>query len=162
VRRRTRAGLLVRALLVTGACAAACREATVTRQEIEEAEASWRRHGVSSYDITVTLSGPFERRVQVAVRDGAVLEATVTEHGLVRPLNEAQARPYTVEGLFRTLTEELRRGGRRFVRVWFDQRYDFPAHSELGPRRDGTDETVLVFRVVDFEALAASEARSAP
>lgn len=140
----------LRAILVVALWGAACREAAVDAQELAEAESRWRGHGIESYDIVVVVSGEgFDRRVRVSVRDGAVAEAEVTEHGLTRKLNETEARPYTVEGLFRTLREELG-SGRRFVRVWFDPEDDFPQHMELGPRRKGAG--VLLLKVERFEA----------
>jgi len=144
-------------LLAAVAVLAACREAAVTEEDLEKAETSWRSRGIESYEIDVVLSGGPERRVHVAVRDGAIAEATVTEHSIVRALNEAQARPYTVEGLFRTLAVELRGGERRFVRVWFDARCGFPAHMELGPRRDRPEGSVLLLRVERFETPSSGE-----
>lgn len=146
-----RAAILVFAALFLGTC----REAAVTEVELLEAEASWRGHGITSYDIDVVVTGGPERRVHVAVHDGAIAEATVMEHSMVRSLNEAQASPYTVEGLFRTLAEELRGGERQFVRVWFDARYGFPEHMELGPRRGRPEAGVLLLRVERFEATSS-------
>jgi Family of unknown function (DUF6174) len=130
----------------------ACGGAWLTRGALDDAESRWRSHSVESYSIEVSVSESDEaiRRVRVEVRDGNLVEATMVENGTERRIDFDAARPYTVDGLFQTLGEELAAGKRRYVRASFDSARGFPERIELGPLRGAPEATRWFLRVESF------------
>ena len=131
----------------------ACGGAGLTRAELADAEARWARRPVASYTIEVSVSEPDRtlRQVRLEVLDGEIVEAAMAENGPERYIEGELARPYTIDGLFQTLDEELAAGTRRYVHAWFDPTLGFPERIELGPPRDAPDPTPWVLRVESFQ-----------
>jgi xanthine dehydrogenase molybdopterin-binding subunit B len=131
---------------------AACGGAWLTREALENAESRWRAHSIESYAIeeSVSESDKTLRRVRLEVRDGEIVEATMVENGTERRIDGDAAGAYTVDGLFRTLDEELAAGKRRYVRASFDSARGFPERIELGPLRGAPVATIWVIRVESF------------
>ena len=131
---------------------AACGLAWLTREALDNAESRWRAHSIESYTIeaSVSESGKTLRRVRLEVRDGELVEAIMVENGTERHIDGDAARPFTVDGLFQTLDEELAAGKRRYVRASFDSARGFPERIELGPLRGASVATVWVIRVESF------------
>lgn len=130
------------------------RDGTVTESRLREARDLWRNVGVTSYSIEVRLTDgrELERRVEVDVRDGEIVHGSFQERGDERELNETQAHPYTVDGLFRILALELENDRGPFVRAWFDPEWGYPELIELGPSPDGPAQArSRLLRVERFE-----------
>jgi len=115
-----------------------CQASSLDPQEITAAETLWKTNGLTSYRIELRVERELERRVEVTVRDGAIEEGVLLERAdgegwePPTPLDETQARPYTVPGLFQTLREELSTG-QRTVSARFNQNRGYVEHMELGP-----------------------------
>lgn len=80
----------------------------------------------------------------------------MNENGEERIVEGEVARPYTVEGLFRTLSEEITVGERQFVRARFHPARGFPELIELGPLRGAPFTTPWVIRVESFRPAPGS------
>lgn len=137
----------------------ACGRGGLTREALREAESQWRSHAVPSYSIEVSVSESegARRRVRLQVRDGQIVRATLSQADAAeeRAVVDAVARPYTVEGLFQTLDEEMTAAKRRYVRASFDPELGFPERIELGPLRGAPVATRWVLRVESFRAASA-------
>jgi hypothetical protein len=132
---------------------AACGGGTwLTREALDNAESRWQSHSVHSYTIEVSVSESDEpvRRVKIEVRGKEPVEAVMTENGTERRIEKDAARPYTVDGLFQTLDEELAAGERRYVRAWFDSARGYPERIELGTLRGAPEVSLWVIRVESF------------
>ncbi|HSF19931.1 MAG TPA: DUF6174 domain-containing protein [Vicinamibacteria bacterium] len=122
----------------------------LTREALQEAQSRWQSRAVPSYTIEVFVSGEMFRHILVEVRDGEIGAATMIEDGEGRIVEGHLARPYTVEGLFRTLSEEIKTSQRQFVRARFHPTLGFPELIELGPLRSAPGATPWVIRVESF------------
>jgi Family of unknown function (DUF6174) len=131
---------------------AACGGTWLTREALDRAESRWHSHSVQSYTIEVSVSesDKTQRRLRLELRDGKLVEAVMNENGTERRIDEETARPYTVDGFFQTLDEELAAGQRRYVVASFDSARGFPERIELGPLRGTPEVTVWVIRVESF------------
>jgi hypothetical protein len=131
---------------------AACGGTWLTREALDNAEARWKSHSVESYTIEVSVSESDKpvRRVNVQVRDKEPVEAVMIENGTERRIEKDAARPYTVDGLFQTLDEELVSDRRRYVRAWFDSARGYPERIELGTLRGAPEVSLWVIRVESF------------
>lgn len=143
---------------------AVCADAVLTREALESAESRWASQGVESYtvEISVTESGRELRRVHLEVRSGKLARGVMSVDGGERNVDGEAARPYTVEGLFRTLEEELEAGKRRYVRARFDAKLGFPDRIELGPLRGVPEVTHFVLRIVSFQPASPTSPPSPP
>jgi hypothetical protein len=136
---------------------------------IDAAEANWQANPVPGYDITVEVDRPGERRRnEISVRQGQVRRAVVRSWDPDEkrwqepaPLNEEQAFPFTVPGLFDMVRDELRHSGRADIRVMIGKSpASFPRRLVLGPVWQagqpvtGTEATVTVRK---FEPAAAAD-----
>lgn len=128
-------------------------------QMIDAAEANWQANPVPGYDITVEVDRPGERRRnEISVRQGQVTRAVVRYWNPDEkrwqepaPLNEEQAFPFTVPGLFDMVRGELQRSGRADIWVAMEKSpASFPRRLVLGPvwqdgqAVTGTEATVTV------------------
>ena len=149
-------GLLIAGLLFF--LVGCSQAAPATTRMIDEAEARWQADPVPSYHIVVDVDRPDDRRrTELTVREGEIVEATVSYWDFrekrwqePHPLNQEQASPFTVPGLFEMVRGELRSSGRADIRVVMDGEPAFPHRIVLGPvwqgRRpvEGTEATVTV------------------
>jgi len=104
----------------------------LTPERLAEARALWEKRGPSSYWLEVDVPGAHHR---VEVKDRAVVAMTTDGN----PVSPSAREHWTVEGMFRFLSEELsnlRRSGAAygvadptdvFLRAEFDSRLGFPA-----------------------------------
>jgi Family of unknown function (DUF6174) len=131
---------------------AGCGRAWLTREALDSAESRWQSHSVESYTIEVSVSESDQtlRRVKLEVRGGKLVEAVMIENGTERRIDEETARPFTVDGLFQTLDEELAAGQRRYVLASFDSSHGFSERIELGPLRGAPQATRWIIRVESF------------
>ena len=79
------------------------RTEPVTRERLARARASWDAAGITSYDLRFRTSGARNGTYHVEVRDGQAVRIILDG----RLANPAEKDFYTVEGLFRTIEEEL-------------------------------------------------------
>jgi hypothetical protein len=126
-----------------------CRQPTLAARDITAAETLWKTNGLSSYRIELQVTDGLERHIEVTVQAGAfqngVLLERADEEGWEPPipLDETQARPYTVPGLFETLREELS-AGQRTVTATFNPNRGYVEHMELGEIAGSEPTVVLV------------------
>ncbi|RME06988.1 MAG: hypothetical protein D6812_00830 [Deltaproteobacteria bacterium] len=133
----------------------------VSERLIAEAEAKWRAAQIEGYHITVdVIRGSDVRRNDVTVHRGAIIYATVRyresdgRFGEPRELTTAQAEPFTIEGLFELLRDEMLRSGRIEIRVERSGTPPLPRTIELGPLlRKGkvVPDTAVLIHIVRFE-----------
>jgi len=139
-------------------------------QMIDAAEADWQANPVPSYNITVEVDRPGDdrRRNEISVRQGQVTRAVVRDWKPDEkrwrepyPLNEEQAFPFTVPGLFDMVRDELRHSGRADIRVEMEKSpASFLRRLVLGPVWQdgqpvtGTEATVTVRK---FELVSAAD-----
>lgn len=108
---------------------------------INEAQAQWEHHPVRSYNVVVVVQqGDHLRKNELQVKNGKVIFATVrfwdSNHdrwGDRVELNERQALPFTIPGLFETVREELIQHSRENIRVAMNGNPPFPRTVVLGP-----------------------------
>ena len=80
----------------------------VTPESVEAARQLWTRAGIRDYDLDWSVSGPNNAHYLVAVRGGEVRQIeSIRPDGSKVPLRPAETRMYGVDGLFRTIDEEL-------------------------------------------------------
>jgi hypothetical protein len=72
----------------------------LTRERLEEARARWAAHGPKSYALDVDVRG---LRYRIEVKDGAVVAMTTDGN----PVAPSAAEYWSVEGMFRFLSQEL-------------------------------------------------------
>jgi hypothetical protein len=141
---------------------------------MDNAEALWQANPVPSYHIIVDVDRPDDRRRNdLTVRQGEIVEATVSYWDFQKKrweepydLNQEQAFPFTVPGLFEMVRGELRGSNRADIRVVMDSAPAFPHRIILGPvwqdlrPVSGTEATVTVrkFEVLRAEGGALREA----
>ena len=147
-------GILLVALL--GGCTIGMERASIAM--MDEAEANWQAQPALDYEITVEVDRPDDRRrTTVVVAGGAIVQGTVTywdpnNRRWQEPyeLNEEQAFPFTVPGLFEMVRGEIRGSGRADIRVKMGGDPPFPRRIVLGPvfmdgrPVSGTEATVVV------------------
>lgn len=148
-------GMLGLVLFAAG-CTALMPQASF--EMMNEAEAKWEADPVSSYRIVVDVERPTDRRrTEVTVRQDAIIRAEVKYWNEQTKtwdepadLNQEQAYPFTVPGLFDMVRGELASSGRADVRVLMDGSPAFPHRLVLGPvwmdgkPVSGTEATVTV------------------
>jgi hypothetical protein len=127
-----------------------CQEASLDPRDVTAAETLWKANGLSSYRIELQVANGPVRRVEVTVengsfRNGALRERSSNAEGWEPPipLDETQARPYTVPGLFQTLREELS-AGQRVVRATFNPNRGYVERIELSEIAGGTPTLIAV------------------
>ncbi len=148
--------LLAAALLSTAACRSGLERATVAK--VDQMEQAWRASPVLSYRIVVDVDRPDDRRRnELLVEDGAVIQATVKYWDPQRktwdepfPLNQEQAEPFTVPGLFEMVREQILLPERAQVQVKWRESPPMPELIVLGPVSmngqpvPGTEATVFL------------------
>jgi hypothetical protein len=99
------ARLALAALLVA---ASGCGGQEVTPEAVRTAKQLWTRAGIRDYDLDWSVTGPNNAHYLVAVRDSAVSQIElIRPDGARSVVHPAETRMYGVDGLFRTLDEEL-------------------------------------------------------
>src|SRR5438477_3557191 len=88
--------------LVVASCS---RLPTLTPEVLQQAEEKWRTHKPISYHLVVEMSGDRVEtgRFEIDVQNGQIV--ALRRNGLV--VRTTVADDYTIEGLFRMLTQEL-------------------------------------------------------
>jgi len=80
----------------------------VTPEAIRAAKQVWTRSGLRDYDLDWSVSGPNNAHYLVTVRDAEVRTIeSIRPDGSKVPLHPVEMRMYSVDGLFRTIDEEL-------------------------------------------------------
>lgn len=142
--------------LVTSSCAPPLQEASYDL--VYAAQRDWEVNPVLNYLIVVDVERPGEtRRYSITVREGEIQHATLATRDSTfgtgstpSCLDETQAFPLTVSGLYDLVLAELRVGSRREVLVAIRRRPVVPQRIELGPviqdgrPIEGTQTTVIV------------------
>src|SRR5947209_1040386 len=107
--RRLRTGGFARfALAAILIAAAGCGGREVTPEAVRAAKQLWTRAGIRDYDLDWSVTGPNNAHYLVTVRDGEVGKIeSIRPDGSKSELHPAETRMYSVDGLFRTLDEEL-------------------------------------------------------
>ena len=115
-----------------------CQDGHFDPREVTAAETLWKTNGLSSYRLSLEVSNGLTRRIEVTMENGSFRNGVLLERALdgegwepPRPLDEMQARPYTVPGLFQTLREELS-AGQRTVHARFNHNRGYVEQMELG------------------------------
>ncbi len=132
------AALLIFAVLLLAACGSSLRDTSLA--EIEKAEAAWQAQPVLNYRMITEISRPGEqRRYEIVVTDGIVSYAVMELYDVSTKtwqepfeLNESQAFPFTVPGMFDIVREALRNSDRTAIRVQMGETPPFPVRIELG------------------------------
>ena len=75
----------------------------LTSKDLDAARALWHQSAVTDYDLDVEVSGAQSGRYAIEVRGGKLRR--ITRDG--EPANPADGDYWTVEGLFRTIEQEL-------------------------------------------------------
>jgi hypothetical protein len=79
-----------------------------TPEAVQAARQLWARAGIHDYDLDWSVRGPNNAHYFVTVRGGEVRRIeSVRADGSKVPLHSAEARMFGVDGLFRTIDEEL-------------------------------------------------------
>ncbi len=131
---------------------------SATLQLMDSSEALWQADPVSTYSIVVEVDRPSDRRRNfITVEKGQVVQATVSywnaeskQWDTPYDLNQEQAFPFTVPGLFDMVRGEIRGSGRGDIRVQLSGDPPFPRLIVLGPVLlngqpvGGTEATVIV------------------
>lgn len=149
------------------------RPVPATVEMMDHAEARWQADPIANYHIVVDVSRPApssgsgqgeRRRSEVTVHRGDIAEATVRywdskeeRWGESYELNQAQAFPFTVPGLYEMVRGAIQDSGRVDVRVEMEREPAFPHRIVMGPvwQDDrpvpGTEAVVSVheFKVLD-------------
>jgi Family of unknown function (DUF6174) len=80
----------------------------VTPESVQAAKQLWARAGIRDYDLDWSVTGPNNAHYLVTVRDGQVRTIEmIGRDGGKSALHPAETSLYSVDGLFRTLEEEL-------------------------------------------------------
>jgi hypothetical protein len=144
------------ALGLLAGCATNLQPASL--QMIDEAEVQWQQAPILNYHIIVEVDRLDERRQNdLTVSQGQVIHAVVAywdtnsnTWNRSTDLNQQQAFPYTVPGLFDTVRGELKNGSRTDIQVALGGDPPFPQQIDLGEVQDagqavsGTAATVTV------------------
>ena len=106
IKARAAAIVLVLAALLPVACASSTQP--LTADALAKLRRTWRAAGLRDYDLFWSTSGVRSARYRVFVRDGAVQRIdSIQTDGTVIEAKPAEPSMYSVDGLFRTLREEL-------------------------------------------------------
>jgi hypothetical protein len=107
--RRLRVGWSARlGLLAILIAAAGCGGQEVTPEAVRAVKQLWTRAGIRDYDLDWSVTGPNNARYLVAVRDGQVSKVElIRPDGSKAAARTAETRMYSVDGLFRTIEDEL-------------------------------------------------------
>jgi hypothetical protein len=107
--RRLRVGWSARlGLLAILLAAAGCGGREVTPEAVQAAKQLWTRAGIRDYDLDWSVAGPNNAHYFVTVRDGQVSKVEfIRPDGNKAPARTAETRMYSVDGLFRTIEDEL-------------------------------------------------------
>lgn len=168
---RVRESLAGSAVLVVGLLVACGpRPEAVTVQRLDALRSRWEAGPVRSYQITVDVERPADRRRnEITVVANMVIRASVAywndkggAWGPPGPLMAGQATPFTVPGLFGSIREELVAGHRSECRVAFAGDPPVPERILLGQVMlsgtpvPGTEATLIVR---EFEPLSRERTR---
>ena len=151
---------LVLALLWLTGCEPKLRGTSL--REMNQAEAAWEVNPILSYQIVVDVIRPDElRRNELTIVNGEVQSAVMLlwdkgkrEWREPFQLDQKQAFPYTVPGLFETVRGAIEHSGRTVIRVDMRGEPPFPRHIEFGPVWEemqmvrGTESEIVVRRFV--------------
>jgi hypothetical protein len=103
-RRYTWLGILV-LLVFTSGCAGG---QNVTPEAVENAKRLWTQANIRNYDLDWTIRGPNNAHYFVSVRDGEARKVEMVQRdGTKVELHFDGTRYYSVDGLFRTIADEL-------------------------------------------------------
>ncbi len=92
-------------LLIAGGCAGG---QNVTPESVAEAKRVWTQAGIRDYDLDWSVRGPNNAHYSVTVRGGEVRKLeSVQRDGRKVELHSADAQTFGVDGLFRTINDEL-------------------------------------------------------
>jgi hypothetical protein len=109
------------------------RTEPVTREGLREARGLWQTAQLDNYDLDLETRGAQAGRYHIEVRNGQL--STITRDGVAA--NPAAGEPWTVDGLFQVIEEELDASERPdgaafgaqskvFLRVQYDRTLGFP------------------------------------
>ena len=125
-------------------------QTTLDSRDVTAAETLWKTNGLSSYRIELQVANGPVRRIEVTVENGFFQSGVLRERGADAegweppvPLDETEARPYTVPGLFQTLREELS-AGQRAVRATFNPNRGYVESMELSAIAGDTPTLIAV------------------
>ena len=129
----------------------ACSGTTSPDRELRAAQALWGQRGLTSYDITVTVScectaemtGP----VVVSVRDDIVTSRTYVSNGAAVGLAHAELFP-TIEGLFAKI-EDARQRDAASLDVDYDPVFGYPSRIAIDYNRQYADDEII-YTAKDF------------
>jgi hypothetical protein len=100
------ARLVLPALLIAAAGCGSGRE--VTPESVQAARQLWTRAGIRDYDLDWSVTGKNHAHYLVTVRDGQVRKVELIQpDGRRVPGRSAETAMFGVDGLFRTMDEEL-------------------------------------------------------
>ena len=106
LRTRWYARLALLALVIATAGCGSGQE--VTPESVQAAKQLWTRAGIRDYDLDWSVSGPNNAHYFVTVRGGEVRTVEmVARDGTRSPSRSHETRLFGVDGLFRTMAEEL-------------------------------------------------------
>jgi hypothetical protein len=113
----------------------------VTMEDLDTAEATWLASPSMNYMMTVEVDRPDDkRRNMIVVAEGEIVEGIVSYWDPATrkwqdalSLNEEQAFPFTVPGLFEMVRGSLEDSGREDIRVEMDGEPPFPQKIIFGP-----------------------------
>ncbi len=131
--------LLGVALLLTACLLGSLQPASMTL--IDDAEANWLAAPTANYQMTVEIDRPGDRRRSlVTVVDHEIVEGTVSYYDFRArqwrtpyALNQEQAFPFTIPGLFDMIRGALEQSGREEIRVQMAGEPPFPRKIVFGP-----------------------------
>ncbi len=149
--------------LLLASCRSGLERASLAK--VDQMEQAWLAAPVPSYHIVVDVDRPGDRRRnELVVEDGVVVQATVKYWNPERKawdepfsLNQEQAEPFTVPGLFEMVREQIELPQRAQVQVKWREDPPMPELIVLGPVSmngqpvSGTEATVFL---EEFEPLA--------
>lgn len=153
-------------LVLLSGCDARLKGTSVA--EMDEMEGRWQAQPILDYSISVDVERPDElRRYEITVENGAVTSAVMSfrdesKHEWREPLqlDETQAFPFTVPGLFETVRGALEHSGRTDIQVdlsgdpAFPRRIHFGLVWEEGQMVRGTESEI---RVKQFDVMTSSD-----
>ena len=80
----------------------------VTPESVQAARQLWTRADIRDYDLDWSVTGPNNARYYVTVRDGEVRRIqAIRPDGTRGPLHSGKPEMFGIDGLFRTMDEEL-------------------------------------------------------
>lgn len=131
-------------------------------ESLEEQYGIWQTQAIENYDVTVQfIARPApDRFIALIVRDGQIVEESVTCQPEVNNCTIPNSAEFTIESLFATARDELyrqQRSDRWQTNVTYDDQYHFPAKISSF----STDETIMdaatAWQVQSFEPVLVTD-----